>query len=179
MSSEPTRERVLAAARRLFAERGYAHVTIRQIAAEAGVSPAMVMKVGGSKEKLHADATPREAEPLSPDWPRDRIGVELVRRVIDRRDSGAVEPWLQSLLSTLDAPDPAAARSEFAAHYLAKLELRLGDVPDVRLRAEVIASMLIGLACGVRPLRLLNSETDWIVEHYGSMIQSVIDDADA
>ena len=39
------------------------------------------------------------------------IGVELVRRVMDRRDSGAVEPWLQSLLSTLDAPDPAAARA--------------------------------------------------------------------
>jgi len=36
----------------LFAERGYADVTIRQIAAAAGVSPALVIHHYGSKEKL-------------------------------------------------------------------------------------------------------------------------------
>jgi len=42
------------AAMELFAERGYAGVTIRQIAAAAGVSPALVIHHYGSKEKLRA-----------------------------------------------------------------------------------------------------------------------------
>lgn len=40
------------AAMELFAERGYAGVTVRQIAAAAGVSPALVIHHYGSKEKL-------------------------------------------------------------------------------------------------------------------------------
>jgi len=40
------------AALELFAERGYSGVTIRQIAAAAGVSPALVIHHYGSKEKL-------------------------------------------------------------------------------------------------------------------------------
>lgn len=42
------------AAMNLFAERGYTDVTIRQIAAAAGVSPALVIHHYGSKEKLRA-----------------------------------------------------------------------------------------------------------------------------
>jgi TetR/AcrR family transcriptional regulator, regulator of cefoperazone and chloramphenicol sensitivity len=42
------------AAMELFAERGYSGVTIRQIAAAAGVSPALVIHHYGSKEKLRA-----------------------------------------------------------------------------------------------------------------------------
>lgn len=38
----------------LFAERGYAGVTVRQIAAAAGVSPALVIHHYGSKEQLRA-----------------------------------------------------------------------------------------------------------------------------
>ena len=42
------------AAMELFAERGYSGVTIRQIAAAAGVSPALVIHHYGSKEQLRA-----------------------------------------------------------------------------------------------------------------------------
>jgi AcrR family transcriptional regulator len=42
------------AALELFAERGYSGVTVRQIAAAAGVSPALVIHHYGSKEKLRA-----------------------------------------------------------------------------------------------------------------------------
>ena len=42
------------AAMELFAERGYAEVTVRQIASAAGVSPALVIHHYGSKEKLRA-----------------------------------------------------------------------------------------------------------------------------
>jgi len=69
VSQDSTRTAIVAAARSLFAERGYKAVTIRQIAKEAGLSPAMVMKVVGSKAELFAVATPLEPERLSVDTP--------------------------------------------------------------------------------------------------------------
>lgn len=170
-----TRERVLAVAQRLFAERGYTRVSIRQIAAEAGVSPALVMKVGGSKEQIYADATPPRQSPLSPDWPDDRVGAELVRRILSRRDDEAVEPWLQDLLGVLDAVDPVRARADFEAHYVARLAHRATPGPHRQERAALIAALMLGLAAAVRPLRLLPGDDEWVVERYGAMIQSLVD----
>jgi len=52
--SQLTREEVLAAARRLFAERGYARTSVRDIAREAKVSPQTVYDSVGSKSELVA-----------------------------------------------------------------------------------------------------------------------------
>jgi AcrR family transcriptional regulator len=58
MSSDPADLTAAAAIRiaamRLFAERGYADVTVRQIASAAGVSAALVIHHYGSKENLRA-----------------------------------------------------------------------------------------------------------------------------
>jgi TetR/AcrR family transcriptional regulator, regulator of cefoperazone and chloramphenicol sensitivity len=58
MSSDPADLTAAAAIRiaamGLFAERGYAEVTVRQIASAAGVSPALVIHHYGSKENLRA-----------------------------------------------------------------------------------------------------------------------------
>lgn len=47
-----TRDEILQAARRLFAERGYAGTSVRDIAAAAGVSPQTVYDSVGSKQEL-------------------------------------------------------------------------------------------------------------------------------
>jgi AcrR family transcriptional regulator len=52
--SQLTREEILGAARRLFAERGYARTSVRDIAHEAGVSPQTVYDSVGSKSELVA-----------------------------------------------------------------------------------------------------------------------------
>lgn len=56
MSSDPadltSAAAIRIAAMKLFAERGYAGVTVRQIASAAGVSPALVIHHYGSKERL-------------------------------------------------------------------------------------------------------------------------------
>jgi len=58
MSSDPadltSAAAIRIAAMTLFAERGYAGVTVRQIASAAGVSPALVIHHYGSKERLRA-----------------------------------------------------------------------------------------------------------------------------
>src|SRR3954454_8406544 len=58
-----TRAAIVAAARTAFAERGYDAVSIRSVARDAGVDPALVHRFHGSKEELFVAAM---ALPLSP-----------------------------------------------------------------------------------------------------------------
>lgn len=175
-----TRERVLHTARRLFGERGYAAVTIREIAREAGVSPAMVMKVGGSKEQLHADASPLEPQPLEPDIPLDGLGELLVRRMMTRRAEDAAEPWLRALFLIADAPDPDTARAEFRERFLGRF-IGPGTVTEQgeqRRHADQLACLMVGLAAGSRTLRLLDpaaTDPEQVVREYGALVQSVLD----
>src|SRR4051812_39019492 len=47
-----TREAILSAARRQFAEQGYDRTSVRGIALEAGVDPSLVVHFHGSKQQL-------------------------------------------------------------------------------------------------------------------------------
>ncbi len=170
-----SRDAVLHAARRLFGERGYQAVTIREVAAAAGVSPAMVMKLVGSKEQLYAEATPLEPTPLEPDAPRSEIGRQLVRRLLTRREESTAEPWLRAVFLMHESPDPDAARQDFRQRFLGRLD---DGTPDARRRAELVACMLIGLAAGARSFRLLdpaNTDREAVVEEYGGLLQALID----
>ncbi len=67
MTEHPTnteaRERVLAAAERLFAQKGYATVTLRDIAAEVGIRHASLYHhIPGGKEALFIEVTERMLE---------------------------------------------------------------------------------------------------------------------
>src|SRR6476660_10562301 len=55
MASDQTRTSILAAAERLYAERGFGDVTLRDIVAEAGVNLAAVNYHFGSKDELIAE----------------------------------------------------------------------------------------------------------------------------
>ena len=55
---EASRAAILAAAREVFTERGYARATIREIARRAGVTHGLVMRHFGSKERLLLQAMP-------------------------------------------------------------------------------------------------------------------------
>lgn len=170
-----TREKVLQAARRLFGERGYKPVTVREIAAEAGVSPAMVMKVGGSKARLYAAAAPLEPAPVAADVPDRELGELLVRRMLDRRAEEAAEPWLRAIYLVHDAPDPEQARREFRERFLDRWE---DTDEDGHRRVQMLACLLLGLAAGIRTFRLLpEDETDLeaVVAEYGALAQRLID----
>ena len=54
--SEDTRGRVLAAAREAFGERGFEGASVRDIAARAGVDPALVHHYFGTKQQLFVAA---------------------------------------------------------------------------------------------------------------------------
>ena len=169
-----SRAQVLQVARQLFGERGYAAVTIREVAAQAGVSPALVMKIAGSKEQLWVLATPAEPAPLLPDTPLEGMGELLVRRIMQRRDADEAEPWLRAMYLLHDAPDLEPARREFRERFLG----RFPDEGEGRRVADEIACLMLGLAAGVRSFRLLDpvsSDPDRVVVEYGALVQRLID----
>src|SRR3989441_12646048 len=103
-----TKGRILAAARKHFAASGYERATIRAIAAEAGIDPALVMRYFGNKEKLFAAAA--EFDLRLPDLaavPRGTVGSVLVGHFLDRweRDDSP-----QALLRAAGSHQVAVAR---------------------------------------------------------------------
>lgn len=170
---------IIQTARRLFGERGYTAVTIRAVASEAGVSPALVMKVAGSKKRLFTLATPSEPTPLAADVPLEGLGEHLVRRMVQRRADGDAEPWLRAVYLLLDAPDPAAARADFRRRFLSRfLETSAPPTAHTERHADELACLLLGLATGLRTFRLLDpdiADPDTVVTEYGALVQQVID----
>src|SRR5215217_6909295 len=80
-----TKQAILAAARERFAADGYERATIRAIAADARIDPAMVIRYFGSKEKLFAAAAEFELRlPALDGVPRERIGERLVEHFVRR-----------------------------------------------------------------------------------------------
>jgi AcrR family transcriptional regulator len=86
LRSQPTRDGILEAARRLFGEEGYDRTTIRSIAAAADIHPSMVMRYYGSKEGLFAAAATFDLElPDLSKVPKRDMGTTLVRHFLNRR----------------------------------------------------------------------------------------------
>lgn len=144
--SDATKKSILNAARARFATDGYERATIRAIAADAGIDPAMVMRYYGNKEKLFAAAA--EFDLRLPDLgtaPRDSIGNRLVEHFLERWES---DDTLRALLR-------AAVSNEIAANRMRKIfATQLGpviaslsdDQTTVATRAGLVASQALGLA---------------------------------
>jgi AcrR family transcriptional regulator len=158
-----TRDEILEAARRQFAEHGYAGATMRGIATDAGVDAALVVHFFGSKAGLLAEAVqwPFEPETEMPKLLADgrrHVGRNLVRLFVSTWDrEGGRNPILTLLRAATSEPQAAAMLREFVSKRLFVTLLdRLGsDRPD--LRGDLVASQLVGLGItryvlGLEPL---------------------------
>jgi AcrR family transcriptional regulator len=145
-----TRADILAAARNQFAARGYGGATIRGIAAEAGVNPALVHHFFGSKDQVFVAALNLPFNPSALvetvlDGPRERIGERILRLFLglwQQEDTRA--PFLALLRSVATSPEVAVQlRTFMETAVLAKLAAAL-DLPALRLTA--VASHMMGIA---------------------------------
>jgi AcrR family transcriptional regulator len=145
-----TREDILTAARNQFAARGYGGATIRGIAAEAGVNPALVHHYFGSKDQVFVSALDL---PFNPSvlveailgGPREGAGERIVRLFLGLwRDPETRAPFLALLRSVATNPEVAGQlRTFLETAVLTKLAAAL-DLPLLRLTAA--ASQMMGLA---------------------------------
>ena len=170
-----SQQAILDAASQLFSTRGYGQVTIRDIAARAGTSPALVMKRCGSKQDLY-QATARIVPPPLPDVPDERLGQALVNDLLERQQRGDLEHLARALMLRLTAPDPDTVRTHFLRGYVDPLAHRLTG-PDAHLRAELVVAALSGLASTIRLFETPSSMTDpeRVLAIYGNLVQQLID----
>ncbi|MFD0732098.1 TetR/AcrR family transcriptional regulator [Planotetraspora mira] len=153
-SSEDTKASILAAARERFAADGYDRTTIRAVAADAAIDPAMVMRYFGNKEKLFAAAADFDLQlPDLADVPRDRIGATLAAHFAERWEA---DEALMVLLRTGVTNEEVAGRMRaIFAGQLGPLAATLsGDPATAARRAGLVATQILGMALCRYVLRL-------------------------
>lgn len=143
--AETGREAIVRAARRAFTLRPYAEVTMRGIAADAGVSPSLIVKRFGSKEALFNTVADFRAvaDELFAAEP-SALGRHLVLTMVELRDRFRGDPLLRVVFSLGIEDERTLLRARFREQVTDRLATALTG-PDTRLRAELIAGQLLGL----------------------------------
>jgi AcrR family transcriptional regulator len=151
--SEETRNAILAAARRRFADDGYERATIRAIAADAGIDPSMVMRYYGSKDGLLAAAVDIALDlPALEDLPAGRRGETLVRHFLAVWEGERANDVLSVLLRSAVTNEAAAERMRTI--FATQVGPVLARSPEGPARAALIASQMLGVALCRYILRL-------------------------
>ncbi|TFV47199.1 TetR family transcriptional regulator [Blastococcus sp. TF02A_35] len=152
--SDTTRAAILEAARDRFAADGYERATIRAIAADADIDPAMVMRYYGSKERLFAAAA--EFDLRLPDL----VGVAaaqaariLVGHFLQRWEE---DETLTALLRAASTNESAAERMRAVfAQQVAPVIAPFAPVSaQAPARAGLVAATILGAAFTRFVLRL-------------------------
>jgi AcrR family transcriptional regulator len=147
-----TREAILGAARRAFAEQGYQQATIRGVADLAGVDPALVHHYFGTKQELFVAAVQLPVNPVEQlmavlNEDSDQAGRRMVETFLSVWDHAATQSPLLALIRSAVGDEHAAAmlREFITEEVLGQIAHRLGGA-DARLRATLVGSQVIGLA---------------------------------
>ncbi len=164
-----TREAILAAARRQFADLGYDRTSLRQVALEAGVDPGLVRHFHGTKQELFVAVVELPIDPATampallagdPEAMGERLALFLLE-VIESDPAGS--PILS--MARAAASEPAAARMVrdlVTTRILAPLTQAIG-AEDAALRASLLGSQVVGLTfaryvVGIEPLASMPRE---------------------
>lgn len=146
-----TREAIVAAARRQFAEVGYDRTSMRQVAIEAGVDPALVSHFHGSKKQLFLAVVelpfqPADVLPVLLGGNREEIGARLARFALSVLESEVGKGRVIGLIRAATS-EPAAAeviRELITRELLIPLAEGMGS-DDAAFRASLVASQVVGL----------------------------------
>lgn len=161
---QDTRGAILRAARRMFAEHGFEGASVRQIAGEAQVDPALVHHYFGTKDALFRAVLDlpvdigQVVDGLLAGDP-EQAPERIVRGFLRHWEHPVTGPALVGFLRTVvSRPGPAAlVRGFVEARVVPAVAGRLpvpGDPEEVRLRVTLVASQLHGLALARHVLRL-------------------------
>lgn len=147
-----TRERILASARELFARNGIDKTSIRAIAADAGVDPALVHHYFGTKPQLFAAAIHIPIDPMAVIGPLREVEVEQIGHTLPSIllplwDSEIGKGFIATLRSILAGNDVSLVRSFLQDVIVSEVGSRVDDPPGSgRIRVQFVASQLVGVA---------------------------------
>ena len=160
---ETRRDRILEAAMRRFADRGYRGTRVEDVANEVGVAKGTVFLDFGSKEGLFLEAFKR-AVSLLPAW------LDAPADVVDQGFWAVLDWWLQRA-EDLVASNPVPNRVALIARYDTSLDIRrpvdrfmrsedpYGTLEFVEFRDDVDAEMIA-------------STLDWMAERFQDALVS-------
>lgn len=145
--SAKTRQDIVYAAGRRFAEAGYSRVTLQEIAADVGITPALIVRYFGSKQGLFEEVSSEYAG-YTPDLPvpdeEHSLAELLAQFLIDYwRDEDA--RWtVMAIVRSLDVEGvPDLFRHEIRRRVLTPWQSSItGDEAEVRQR--LLVSMMLG-----------------------------------
>jgi AcrR family transcriptional regulator len=179
-----TRAAILTAARRLFASEGADGTSVRAVAREAGVDPALVLHYFGSKEGLFQAAV---------EWPVDMgvaadrvfggglddLGGRLVRFFMEQWETEPTRHPLEIIVrGAIRRESEGRLLMEFADDQLVRRLAALLPGPDASLRASLVLSSLMGLAVARYILKvpgLATRPTEEVAAIVGPTIQRYLD----
>ncbi len=146
--AQATRDRLIMAARKAFSARGFERTTVREIASDAGVSPALINRYFGGKEQLFAEAASIDLGfPDLTQVARDQLGVTLVAHFFHRWEGRQHDDLLRVLIRTAATNQEAAARIQnILAGQVGAMVERVAGPARARERACLIATQILGLA---------------------------------
>jgi AcrR family transcriptional regulator len=175
-SAPATRQAILEAARHCFSTEGYDQVGVREIAARAGVDPALINRYFGSKEGLFSEV----------------IGAKFDLRHIAGDDLGTSGKTMLRMIckkKSEDGHDPLRALLQSYSSDVAREKLRVAIVqgfveplaarlpgPHARERAELVGSTLLGIVLYLAVAGPFSEEErEHMVATLAPYVQSIID----
>lgn len=142
-----TRQRILQAARKTFAEAGYEKATIRGIADLSGVDKASVIKHFGSKQDLFDEAV-RWTIPVGELTTTDpgETAQNYLRGLLTTWAADPDGPMAVLLRTAMTSPDALdQLRAQVTDQAVTSVAATI-DAPDARLRAALLSAVLMGIA---------------------------------
>jgi AcrR family transcriptional regulator len=146
--SDRTRAAILTAARDRFAKQTYDQASLRAIAADAGIDPAMIVRYFTNKETLFAAAV--DVDLRLPDLrnvPTTRRGEVLASHFIEQWEGEQRNEALPIIVRSAVAHELAAVhvREVFASQVRRAIAQAMGP-KGAKKRAGLVSSQLLGLA---------------------------------
>ncbi|WP_049560741.1 TetR/AcrR family transcriptional regulator [Nonomuraea sp. SBT364] len=176
--SADTRGEILSAARKVFAEKGFDKATVRGIAREAHVDPALVHHYFDTKEGMFAAAmrlpiTPDVVIPALLEGPREELGRRLVTLILTvTAEPETREPMIALVRSAVTNEHAVTMFREFITNALL---YRVADELDVpHLRIEAAFSQMFGVIMARYVLKLepmASADPEELAELLGPTIQ--------
>ena len=175
-SAPATRQAILDAARHCFSSEGYDQVGVREIAARAGVDPALINRHFGSKEGLFSEVIGGKfdlrhiaGDDLS------TLGETMLRAVFKKKADDGHDPLGALLRSYSSEVAREKLREAIVQGFVGPLAARLSG-PNTRERAELVGSTLLGVIV-YRAIagQLSDEERERLVTSTAPYVQRIID----
>lgn len=178
-----SRAEILAAARTLFAARGFQGTTTRQVAEFAGVDVALIHHFFGTKKQLFAEVIdlPSKAHEVQAriSAPAADRAEGIARLYLEQFFTQNITTFSAMMRTALGSPDAIPQLRRMLEETMLRTVAPAISGPDAMLRAELVGAQMIGILIlrhlvAVEPIA--SASVDELVEHLRAPLDALVGD---